>query len=341
MSASRYFMTSFLCSLISLFASLPSYCLADTKAATRIDLVSPLAASSAQLRFHEGKIANNQPLMDPVLPAVPGPASNWALIQWNHTDYLNPASLRTYQAAGQLPYYESVAADLESMLFIRHDTTEAGLVFTLWNSNGTVTTSGGRALYLSAGVLPNVDTGFNNDIVLALDARVSHASASYTFPTAKATGAVLAMAYTGLGLMFTDPSTRAQQFVFMQVGLTQSNASNVTSGYICSGSTVVLFAPPVPASAQLPFQSDGGPLHHLTFDVSAAVQAMVSKATPCIAGHASWTPTMLNLANWHLAGAYVGSETENTDARPGAVTKLPQGTIALGLDLANLSIRSQ
>ena len=313
--------------------------LAATKSVTiGTDLVPPLASSSAQLRFHEGLIANNQPLIDTVLPAVPGPVSSWTLAQWNHDVYLRPANLRSLWSLGMGSYYEAMASDGETTLLIRHETTEPGFVFSLSNSNGTVTSGGGRALYLSANTLPGVNAGFDQEIDLSLDARVANATVSYTTPTAKATGAVLAMAYTGIGLMFTDPVTRAQQFIFMQVGLTQSGATSVTSGTICSGSTVILFAPPVAAAEQLPFKTDTGALHHLTYNLTAAVQELVANPTPCGAGTHSWTTNMLNLANWRLTGTYVGSETENTDLRPGAVTSKSQGNVAITLDLADFTI---
>ena len=306
--------------------------------ATRCNLVSPLAASSPQLRFHEGEIDNNQPLIDTVLPEVPGPVSSWTVTQWNHDVYLRPADLRLAWSAATSVYYEAAASDEETSLLIRHEAAEPGWVFTLSNSNGPVTVGGGRALYLSTNILPGVNTGFDHEIDLSLDARIAAAAASYTTPTAKATGAVMAMAYTGIGLMFTDPVTWAQQFIFMQVGLTQSSAASVTSGYICSGNTVILFAPPVASTEQLPFKTDSGALHHLTYNLTAAVQEMVANPTPCGGAKRSWTPNMLNLANWHLVGTYVGSETENTDLRPGAVTNKPQGNISLSLDLARFAI---
>ena len=131
-------------------------------------LVPPLASSSAQLRFHEGLTANNQPLIDTVLPAVPGPVSGWTLAQWNHSVYLRPASLRPMWSLALGPYYEAVTSDSEATLQIRHETTEPGLVFTLSNSNGTVTSAGGRALYLSAGTIPGVNAGFDHEIDLSM-----------------------------------------------------------------------------------------------------------------------------------------------------------------------------
>ena len=303
------------------------------------NLVMPLATSSPELRFHEGLIANNQPLIDTALPNVPGPVSGWELTQWNHDVYLRPADLRTLWSSAYGLYYEAAAADGESSLLIRNEAAEPRLVFTLMNSNGTVTSGGGRSLYLSANTLPGVNSGFDHEIDLSMDARIAAASVTYTTPTAKVTGAVLAMAYTGIGLMFTDPATRAQQFIFMQVGLTQSGVTSVTSGTICSGSSVILYAPPVAANQQLPFKTDTGALHHLTYNLTAAVQSLVGNPAPCGVGKHSWTPNMLNLANWKLTGTYMGSETENTDLRPGAVTNKAQGQVFLTLDLANFSIR--
>ena len=308
-------------------------------AAAATDLVAPLAASSAQIRFHEGLIANNQPLIDPVLPAVPGPVSSWVLTQWNHAVYLRPADLKPRGFGAQGRNYGAVAWDLETQLLIRHKAGETGFVFTLQNSNGTLSAGGGRALYLTAGALPGVNSGFDHEIDLAMDARVASAAAIYDTPAAKATGAVMAMAYTGIGLLFTDPTTGAQQYVFMQVGLTLSKAPQVGSGYICSGNTVILWAPPVAAAEQLPFTSDAGPLHHLSYNLTAAVQDMVSNATPCGGTTPVWTPAKLNLANWRLTGTYFGSETENTDLRPGAATNDAQGMALLTLDLADFSIR--
>ena len=305
------------------------------------NLVAPLAVSSAQLMFNEGQIANNQPLVDTVLPAVPGPVSSWTLSQFNHAVYLRPSNLLTLNVPGSGPVYYATPSDQETMLMIRHVAGEPGFVFTLGNSNGTLTNAGGRSLYLNESALPGVPNTFDREIDLAVDARVAGAFVSYTFPTAKATGAVLAMSYTGVGLMFTDPLTRAQQFVFMQEGITGSGAASASPGFICTGNTVVLYAPSETAAQTLPFETDTGQLHHLTYNLTAAVQAMLSDSTPCGGGTSPWTPAMENLANWQMTGTYIGSETENTDLRPLAATNQPQGSVLLELDIANLSLHRQ
>lgn len=310
------------------------------RADTVTDLISPLEVSSAVLQFNEGQALNNQPAVDPILPAIAGTKSPWVLTQWNHDVYIYPTSLQVSGTAAS-PVYSLAASDSEAAFVIRSLSGEPGYTFNLYNSDGTLTNAGGRSLYLSTNVLSGTTSTFDQEIDLSLDVRVSYASASYSTATAAATGAVLAMAYTGFGVMYVDPVSRLQQFVFMQLNFTQSGTFTNVAKTFCLGNVLTLFNASVPAGNILPFQTDTGALHHLQYNVTTAVQQMLSNPAPCDGVTPVWTAAQRNPANWHLTSIYFGSETENTDLRPAAVTHLPQGHAALDLDVANLQIVRQ
>lgn len=315
-----------------------------TKAATvTTNVISPLSTSSAQLQFHEGLVANNQEAIDPVMPLVPGPASPWLLTQWNHDVYIHPTDV-TVTPSIYGPNYTFMAKDQEAALMTHQVAGITGKVFNLYNSNGTLTSGGGRALYLTNNETPGAADTADHEIDLSMNVRVTAAVATYNNSTAEWNGAVLAMAYTGLGVLFKDPVTGAMQFIFMQLPLTQSGPSTNTSKYMCNkdigGTFVTLFAPKVPAANILPFKSEGNaPMHALTYNLSAMVQDMISNPLPCNQStFPVWTAAQMNLANWHITGIYFGSETENIDLREGATIKGPQGQAALDLDVGSLAI---
>ena len=320
-----------LSSSICLVLSVSPACAAGT------NLVQPLATSSAKLPFGNGQVAGITGLFFPTLPAVSGPTSSWSLTQWNHVDYLNPSLMVTLPNAGN-PVYAFVAADKTSSLIITHQASEPGYVFSLFNSNGTLSNGGGRALYLSTNVYPGASATLDHNTNLSIDVRVGLAQVTYTYPTAQRTGAVLAMSYIGGGFMFTDPVTKHQQFVFFQIDLSMSAPPHLTPGYMCSKGTVSLYGVPAPAGQALPFKTDTGPLHHFGYSLSGTLKAMLSNANPC---GTPWTAHQLVPANWSFTGTYIGSETENTDTRPGAATSQPQGSAGIDLDIANVSITRQ
>ena len=299
------------------------------------NLIPPLSGSSPQLRFF-----NNDNSLSPALPNVPGPASPWGLSQLNHGSYLTPQGLGRY-GSGPSAFYAETTPDQESELIIQNN--GSGYVFSLYGSGGTVTSGGGRTLYLVAPMSGGVDAHFNREIDLSEDAGVYWANVSYATPTAERTGAVLGFAYSTVGLYFHDPAgADPDQFVFMQIGLTFSSTlyTTATATYACSTTGVpVIYSPALSPGQRLPFQAGGG-LRHLTYNLTAFLQGMVSTPHPCggTGGAAAWDRAHQTLANWRVSGFGWGSETENTDGRTGAATSRPQGQVQLGISVANIAM---
>ena len=307
---------------------------ATRQACSQTNLILPLSSSSPQIRFYN---ADNS--ISPILPSLPGPPSPWGLAQFNHGLYLTPQGLGRY-GSGPSAFYAETTPDQESELIIQNNAS--GNVFSLYGTGGTVTSGGGRNLYLVAPVIGGVDTHFSKEIDLSEDAGVYWANVSYATATAERTGAVLGFAYSTIGLYFHDPAgVDADQFVFMQIGLTFSSTLYTTSTatYACSATGIpVIYSPALAPGQRLPFQAGGG-LRHLTYNLTAFLQGMVSTPHPCGGtGGSRWDHAHQTLANWRVSGFSWGSETENTDGRMGASTNRPQGQVQLGISVANITM---
>jgi hypothetical protein len=284
------------------------------------------------MRFHKGEIANNQPKIDPALPAIEGAPSSWTVSQWQHRQYLGASDLRPV-AGGQ---WAAETPDGESKLSLRRS-ADGHWIYRLYENGGLLTPGGGSNLFLATQAAPGAT--FDHDIKLDVLARVTDAVARYDTPQARATGAVLAMAFVGLGLLENDPAG-GQRFVFMQVDLVGSAPNQGSGGYICASEDgtmrVALFSPPTGAGL-LPFKRSNAP-SALHLDLTKAVSSMVGNSTPCAGGKPVWSAAEQNVANWRLTGLYAGLEVQNTDHRPRAVTDKSQGEAALGLEFKQISV---
>ena len=300
------------------------------------DLIPPLSSSSSQITFY-----NTDNSVNPARPNVPGPPSPWGVAQFNHDDYLTPRGVKTY-GSGSSAVYAEISPDQESELIIRGN-GGSGRVFSLYDADGTVTSDGGRSLYLVAPVTGDVDAHFDREIDLSEDARVYWADVGYATDTAERTGAVLGFAYSTIGLYFHDPAgLDADQFVFMQVGLTFSSDRYTTSvaTYACNaGGIPIIYSPALSPGQRLPFRSSNGPFTHLTYNLTAFLRSMVNASHPCGGTGASvWDQAHRTLTNWRVSGFNWGSETENTDGRATASTSQPQGHVQLGISMANVTV---
>src|SRR5882762_1183723 len=48
-----------------------------------------------RIRFHTGRVENNQPQISPILPEILGRPSHWSLVQWGQSKIILPTSLKT------------------------------------------------------------------------------------------------------------------------------------------------------------------------------------------------------------------------------------------------------
>ena len=299
------------------------------------DLIVPLQEASPRLRFHTGGVGRDgQPLVLSELPNIPGSASPWYLAQWQQVSYLMPSDLKP-APAGTVRRYQASAADGHSALTI--DQRGHGYSYTLRETDGKLTSGGGANLFL---VTQTKSADFGSPIFLEMSGRLTEASISYATSGAKATGAVQAMAFVGLGLKFDGaPFGVGDKFVFMQVPVTVSRSMPDGPGYICQmvdgTPQVVLYGAAV---REEPFVRQTQVwTHH--YDLSSFVKDLVAKPYSCSGHVRDWPQPQRDPSHWHLAGLYVGLEVQNRDFRGGIARSQPQGHALEGLEIDKLSVR--
>src|SRR6185437_2292088 len=88
----------------------------------------------------------------------------------------------------------------------------------------------------------------------------------------------------------------------------------------------------LPGAPELALEPDGGPLHHLSFDMNSYLDAMLEQSTytdPSSGQTGPLPASFLDLARWSIEGVYVGTET--TNQYPDTLS----GTASIGLTFAN------
>ncbi|MBE7212465.1 MAG: hypothetical protein INR65_15705 [Gluconacetobacter diazotrophicus] len=309
-------------------------------AASWTDLVTPLQQASPRMRFHAGGIdpATNQPLVLPALPDIPGAASDWYVAQWQQKNYLDAGMAHALpRGAG----WSFATADGHSSVQINRADDPLGIGYHLFERGGILTSGGGSNLFLTAPLrtaLPAASYG--NPVQLRIGTRIEDAFVRYDTPTAKESGAVLAMAFVGTGALFLPPpgSTDAAQFVFVQVPVTVSKAVPSGPGIICSvagNQPLLLYAPPM---ASLAFRADGR-IQTEVVDMQDVIRGMVSRPYPCGGRSMGWSAAKTDVRNWYFTGLYAGLKVQDTDTRAGSVSPAPQGRAELGLEVTELSVR--
>ena len=299
------------------------------------DLIVPLQSAPPRLRFHAGGIGPDaKPSLLSTLPGIPGPVSSWYVAQWQQASYLLPDAMHTLDAGGRRSW-SFMTPDRHSSLLLHP--LHGGHAYTLYERDGLLTEGGGANLFLATNSLP-VATNFSSPIELSIRTRVTHAEISYDTVEASGSGAVLAMAFVGLGLMFRDPSAHAgDRFVFMQLPIVGSMSRHPGPGIMCTlagDEPKLLYAPEADPVAFRPDAAD----RERRYDLTGLVKEMTAEPYPCGGRIMGWPAVQRDPAHWHLTGLYVGLETQNRDGRRGAEAR-PQGHAALGLDISALSIR--
>lgn len=299
------------------------------------DLFTPLQQASRRLRFHAGDVGpDGQPLLLPKLPKMSGPESSWHLIQWQHPSYLMPDALKP-TSRGSRRWQVETPDGHSAVRIERHGKEHA---YALRQENGSVADGGGTNLFLATNVTA-ASTDFGMPVELRLTARLSEATISYDTPAAETTGAVQAMAFVGMGLMFQggDPAT-PDQFVFMQVPITVSRPVPPGPGIVCSlsdGAPNLLYAPD---AGSIPFRPQADAWSRC-YDLTGFVTTMLSEPYPCGGKLMQWHEAQKDPATWRLTGLYVGLELHNRDTRTGAASAAPQGQVAATLEIRELSVR--
>ena len=331
--ASRYLITISVTSL-SLYSFL-NYFLIKSPDQQDVDLVVPLQHAPPRLRFHIGEVGRDgQPLLLPALPVIPGPASSWYVAQWQQDSFLMPQRMRTSHLVN-VAQWRFDAPDSHSSLVI--DQTSDGYAYTLSERDGKLTAGGGANLFLATQILVQ-PSDFAAPVELRLQTRLLDAAISYETQSAEATGAVQAMAFIGLGLMFHGSELNTDRFVFMQIPITVSRLVPPGPSTMCglvNGKPNLLYAA---GTMWSPFRPQTS-VHERHYNLSALVHTMLSKPYPCAGRLLNWPVAQQNPAAWHLTGLYVGLEVQNRDIRLGASTSAPQGHAYVALQITALSVR--
>jgi hypothetical protein len=308
--------------------------MAESLASGAQDLVPPLATASPRLRFHLGQVADNQSVISPILPNIPGDPSPYFIQQWVQSSYIQPTLLLrnhkvTYDAIMGKAAYAFEAPDGHAHVWVyRYNGT---YVYELYEAGGSLTPGGGSNLFLTSDKFVQ-DATLDRPITFEFDAKISRASISAP-ASAQNSGIVLSDAFVGFGLNFVDPTTGAHS-VFMQVPIAASRPADVPrkAAFYCQGSNVFLFSPSlVSGEPTLPFAPDFGPLHHFKYSINGYLNDLINSTTCGALPAAAKDPK-----NWQLTGFYMGLETQSMDARSTTAPPVALGQVEMGLQIANI-----
>lgn len=306
--------------------------------------------SNPRLQFNTGRVVNNTPEISPVLPAIPGPASEWKVGQWNQTEHLSPQALQfndpqTHDPLLGVARYAFTDPRNRSHIWIYWDQEARRFVYDLYQSDGDLKDAGGANTFLGAKSAIS-DASFDRVIEFDVDAKVSRAAVSYATPAAGKNGAVVAMAFWAFTLQHTDPATRKVTTVFNQIPIAQSRPAPLDY-HACRigprGNMVLTVAQELPGSVRLPFEPAAGPLIKLHYRLNDYLCALLTRTYQCRQGKDNkvlfqFSEPALDFANWRIVGTYNGLETQNTDARSTSTLKGPQGSASIGIQVAGFRV---
>ena len=282
------------------------------------------------------------------------PQSSWKVMQWHKAQYMDPSAMTARDTAASADQsdnmlYQWTTPSHESELNV-YQGTPGTYIYGLVSRGGALGSDGGANVFLRSDAAPK--TTFSSEILYSIDTKVSLAEISYDNPSASHRS-VVAQAFTGFTLTFNKPgavgySTALPTInLFMQIYLTDSRFGDAGATYRSAVTTTgwngakLVSNILLPEDQALAFAADSGPLHHLTYSLNTHLFDIVTNTVwPTMDGrNAGALPASTqNLSLWSLNTMYVGVETQNSDSA--SAPGIPQGTVALGLDVANISVQS-
>jgi len=108
-----------------------------SRAAEQQNVFPGLEQQVERVRFHTGRVVNNQPEISPVLPDIPGPESRWTLLQWAQAVVISASQMKvndpqTSDARLGIAAYAFTASDGHSHLWIYIDPVSHKPVYELY-----------------------------------------------------------------------------------------------------------------------------------------------------------------------------------------------------------------
>ena len=329
-------------------------------------LYSDPSTDGPVLAFGDGQVqaADAMPEVYSALPSIPGGNSAWQLIEWNKPEYLDPTAFTTNDPATADPQYGNAlwswaTPDAESGLRIYNSGNAAApYVYELRGSGGTLHDGGGSNVFLSDPVAANVS--FADTITYSLDAQLTQAQVAYDTPGAQASGAVLGSAFTGFGVWFNQPYSAGYEaalpsfLLYLQIGIASSDfpqggsegdyrsASLLPANTAWSqGSASLVYGSLLPGNVALPFTAAATPTK-LTYTLNNYLEDAIRQPWPVTDTSGTTWRTLpavtQDLSRWTLGGVYIGLETESSDDRAGSTDTSTQGSIAMALQVSDISV---
>lgn len=300
--------------------------------------------NTAKLQFGTGKVVNNKAEISPDSPSLPGHSSPWVVQQWQQTSIISAANMERSPAGTASDGTGSANIKFSSQNGHSHvwvyERQNEQPVFDLYERDGWVTDGGGSNLFLAADTLKPTPN-FSDTILFSIDAAVSQASISYDTPQAKATGAVLGMAFNGFVIQFPSPVSGARSTLFLQFEMTNSREKHTpftTCAMSSNGALTMLSGGDLSEMKFLPFEKTGSGLTHLSYNLSSQISKLFAKPLGCRSSSGAYhnlSLTSIALGNIDVEGVYIGLETEAVDRRSHSVIAGRQGAVQLGLEISN------
>ena len=259
-----------------------------------------------------------------MLPAVslPGYAASigWFVAQWHKSRYLDATTLVSPAVdplLGQALYTLTAPDGSSSFSAFAMPGDPGHFVYQMSEGGGASDPLGGSNTILQTIAPPSVPVTLDQPLMVSLDAKITQAQAGGMVQVA--IGPILGFNYPGTpGYSAAIPYHTA----FIQIALTSSdpggahgcNATFMPDGSVCFGGSL-------PGDPLLPFVASTGGLVHMSFDISAYVQAMIADVAGAMPG---WGSEVQDLGRWTVQGFCIGLE----QAGPGAI----------GVQVANVQI---
>lgn len=311
-----------------------------------INVLPDPSEENPRFAFNTGAVVDGQAVFYPTLPNIPGPTSDWSVVEWDKNEYLDPSQMSQEASSTTDPLYGPAlyswsTPDGESAVSVYGTGPDDGApyVYQLSGSGGVLTNGGGANVFLSAAV-PNGASGWvslDHPVNVSLDAKISEASASYNTQAAMTDGTVLGQMFIGFVVQFNEPSFASYNpslptySAFVQIRISDSSPGSeygVWSEFNPTSSGGQLdYGTLLPGGPSLSWEQSEGTPQTLSYSLNQYVEAMLQT-------DAGELPTAaMDLGNWSLTSVYIGLETESSSpSDPDA------GSLSEALQISNLSI---
>jgi hypothetical protein len=304
------------------------------------DLLPEIGLTNPKLRFQTGKVVDNKPEVSSTLPPIDGPASAWRVGQWAKSEYLSADNMYS----PKLDYYAWETRNGESRVTVEKEGNR--WVYSLFSKDGALKLGGGSNVFLSADLVR--PTAMDQDMNLALDARIKEAVVTYDNALAKNNGAVLAQVFAGLWMQFRSPTTGKKISLALQIEIANSQnkrADHRGCRVTRSGMPRIVYGRSLPGASRFDFFKLYPSREPMRFNVNQYLCDLLSRQVSCLNNNEKqnlvWDNEARDLRNWTVRNFYIGVETQNKDARnkqSGAAAT--QGHASVALELANLQLTS-